>query len=83
MLVALMIFKPVLEIQNIPSDAAPLLSFFFFSKMAYHVQAPPTTGAMSLGVSVFVLPLEARPPLCPCDPEVNRTHLVRPQPIHL
>lgn len=36
--------------------------------MAFHVQAPPTTGAVSLGVSVFVPPIEARPPLCLRDP---------------
>ncbi len=69
MLVAFVIFKPVHVIQNIPCDAATLLPLF--SKMAYHIQAPPTTGAMSLGVYVFVLPKEARPPLSPCDPEVN------------
>lgn len=51
MLVVLLIFKPVPEIQNIASDAAALLPLF--SKMAYHIQAPPTTGAMSLGVSVL------------------------------
>ncbi len=81
MLVALITFKPVLEIRNFPSDAATLLPLF--SKMAHHIQAPPTTGAMSLGVSVFVLPKEARPPLSLCDPEVNWTHLARPRPIQL
>lgn len=39
--------------------------------------------SLSLGVSVFVLPIEARLPLCLCDPRVNRTHLARPWPIHL
>lgn len=44
-------FKPVLEIQNIPFDAAALLPLF--SEMAHHNQTPPTSGAMSLGVSVL------------------------------
>lgn len=69
---ALVKLKTALQIQNIPSDVGPLRSSFLSSfKMAYHVQAPPTTGAMSPGVSVFVLPIEARPPLCLHDPRVN------------
>lgn len=69
MLVALLTFKPVLEIQNIPSDATLLLPLF--SKMAYHNQAPPTTGAMSLGVSVLFFLWRPGHPLSPRDPGVN------------
>lgn len=49
--------------------------------MAFHVQAPPTTGAVSLGVSVFVPPIEARPPLCLRDPR-GQPNSPRPTTAH-